>query len=880
MGKTSRKTKAKKGDFNKVKLKAGKKKPLADNITRTNFKSQQVFVTTQFRADHNQTGALTNKLSLSIDELISKTKHHAPTHRYNAIKQLRDYVLETDRCHLSLYPILQRANRGISDDDDEVRKISLSLLEEVFKKLPVREMEVKFKETLTYLNISMCSTRCKNDSLKALDLVLTHYTTLMDETACFKILNEFIGTIEDQHKYSAKAGSDKKDVMLAQYLVSFERCWKVLVACTKGREEEKKKQEKLRLHFRNPYRIHPRHEVQQMKHSKMVSDEEKRSICDKLYKLVLTAWREVILSDAQLSGKFTSSIMCEVVKITLQMVKVITFENQGFSVMQYIHSTFVESFSRNFYKNFPYKPFSLGGSEVPYKRRRKDKNSKNEQASKIDFKRKLVECNLEICKLYFTLTDHKSMQQYRKSHVVRNMMVQMSEYIVDIVVKRPIAQLVQKNPADGSCLLRNCLECLNQLVKLKDPETSCEIGQSMMRMYRRHCNNENGLFFIEFIKNAYEAEYISTVDGDNCEIKNFLGDILRDLIEDIRTMKEVKKTCSECIFKKLKDHPFYKKFQCKMSILKKAHVTQLAAYDVTIKDNIEGLLEVLSSGFCCDSHCIKCLMFLWEFMECTLSHLHELPLSLAIKLYDYSPSHKYEFHVQDTIIDILKKNIFNSEHASQDCKHNVLMYFLMIIHAGHLEYYKKQTKFTNEELNRIDENCRSALTLWSQISGERDQLIKRFQLNMSQFYLHLEKYNFPISSWIGYFRMYEFAHKQEISIKTPAVNEYVGKLVAKGIRKSYEDKLEASLLIICKQLFSIKEIKKVCLQYLIDNDDYLPTIIDMWKDNLFCNHLSKTADSLLARLNKRLQEDECKNEHERSMGRKKCTEILRSLIKN
>ena len=58
MGKTSRKTKAKKGDFNKVKLKAGKKKPLADNITRTNFKSQQVFVTTQFRNDENQVSKL------------------------------------------------------------------------------------------------------------------------------------------------------------------------------------------------------------------------------------------------------------------------------------------------------------------------------------------------------------------------------------------------------------------------------------------------------------------------------------------------------------------------------------------------------------------------------------------------------------------------------------------------------------------------------------------------------------------------------------------------------------------------------------------------------------------------------------------------------
>ena len=36
------------------------------------------------------------------------------------------------------------------------------------------------------------------------------------------------------------------------------------------------------------------------------------------------------------------------------------------------------------------------------------------------------------------------------------------------------------------------------------------------------------------------------------------------------------------------------------------------------------------------------------------------------------------------------------------------------------------------------------------------------------------------------------------------------------------------------------------------SDDYLPTLIDMSKSELFCDHLNKTADSLLARLNKKL----------------------------
>ena len=50
MGKTSRLKKAQKKDFNKVKLKVGKKKPLANNVTKTDFKSQAILMPTQLKA--------------------------------------------------------------------------------------------------------------------------------------------------------------------------------------------------------------------------------------------------------------------------------------------------------------------------------------------------------------------------------------------------------------------------------------------------------------------------------------------------------------------------------------------------------------------------------------------------------------------------------------------------------------------------------------------------------------------------------------------------------------------------------------------------------------------------------------------------------------
>lgn len=49
MGKKSRKTKAKASDFQKTKLKVGKKRPLPSNVTEVAFKSQAIYVAEQMK---------------------------------------------------------------------------------------------------------------------------------------------------------------------------------------------------------------------------------------------------------------------------------------------------------------------------------------------------------------------------------------------------------------------------------------------------------------------------------------------------------------------------------------------------------------------------------------------------------------------------------------------------------------------------------------------------------------------------------------------------------------------------------------------------------------------------------------------------------------
>ncbi|KAJ1973280.1 rRNA processing protein [Dimargaris xerosporica] len=91
MGKSSRKKKIQSQDFQKVKLKLGKKKAPAANHTDTSFKSKAIVVTEQ-NLRTNRSDELTSARNLTLQDLIFQLKHYNPSVRRDAVHGLTELV--------------------------------------------------------------------------------------------------------------------------------------------------------------------------------------------------------------------------------------------------------------------------------------------------------------------------------------------------------------------------------------------------------------------------------------------------------------------------------------------------------------------------------------------------------------------------------------------------------------------------------------------------------------------------------------------------------------------------------------------------------------------------------------------------------------------
>ncbi|KAJ1983078.1 rRNA processing protein [Dimargaris verticillata] len=91
MGKSSRKKKIQSQDFQKVKLKLGKRKAPAANHTDTSFKSKAIVVTEQ-NLRTNRGDELTNARNLTLQDLIFQLKHYNPSVRRDAVYGLTELV--------------------------------------------------------------------------------------------------------------------------------------------------------------------------------------------------------------------------------------------------------------------------------------------------------------------------------------------------------------------------------------------------------------------------------------------------------------------------------------------------------------------------------------------------------------------------------------------------------------------------------------------------------------------------------------------------------------------------------------------------------------------------------------------------------------------
>ena len=93
MAKNKRKKKLKEQDFQRVKLKVGKKLQPAQNATDTSFKSRAIFIPTQLNKDTEPTNQRNQTLKVTELSYLGKVKHENIV-----LEHVLEFVSNNDKC--------------------------------------------------------------------------------------------------------------------------------------------------------------------------------------------------------------------------------------------------------------------------------------------------------------------------------------------------------------------------------------------------------------------------------------------------------------------------------------------------------------------------------------------------------------------------------------------------------------------------------------------------------------------------------------------------------------------------------------------------------------------------------------------------------------
>ena len=216
MGKNKRKRKLKEEDFKKKKLKVGKRLPMPDNVTITNFKAQTINILQQnLNQDHGDEP--TNSKRQTLKDLLSSCSHYNTQAREEALVGLKNLIEEHPNVLKdNLGDILQRILGKITDIESSVRRVYLSLIWSIFKSLPESKISPFFPNVVAYLGCAMTHLNegIRMDSMKFLDHCLHHYPRLLSTNSKNIILN-LIDVIS-----SDKGGQDKQQNTRAPGMLS------------------------------------------------------------------------------------------------------------------------------------------------------------------------------------------------------------------------------------------------------------------------------------------------------------------------------------------------------------------------------------------------------------------------------------------------------------------------------------------------------------------------------------------------------------------------------------------------------------------------------------------------------------------------------------
>lgn len=195
-------------DFQKVKLKVGKKKPKLENATATNFKTKAIHLPEQLKEDRTLP---TNNRKLNIKDLLSQMHHYNGGVKQSALLGLKD-LLSQYPCiidaHLS--NILSEVTAVFTDRDANVRLAAVQLLQFLAPKIRTEQISPFFPLVSAHLSSAMThiTEGIQEDSLKVLDILLEHYPALITGRSSI-LLKNFVELISHQQLSKGLVNRDR-----------------------------------------------------------------------------------------------------------------------------------------------------------------------------------------------------------------------------------------------------------------------------------------------------------------------------------------------------------------------------------------------------------------------------------------------------------------------------------------------------------------------------------------------------------------------------------------------------------------------------------------------------------------------------------------------
>lgn len=198
-------------DFQKVKLKVGKKRPRADNVTDTNCRIKSIHLSEQLREDPSLP---TSRRKLTITDILSQMHHYNAGVKHDALVGLRE-VLSTHPLvidtHISV--IMSEVAAVFTDKDSMVRSAAISVLQHLAPIVSQEKIAPFFPLVSAHLSTAMTHIMIgiQEDSLKILDILLEAYPDLLIERSSM-LVNNFLELISHQ-KSSKEMKSTEKSSM-------------------------------------------------------------------------------------------------------------------------------------------------------------------------------------------------------------------------------------------------------------------------------------------------------------------------------------------------------------------------------------------------------------------------------------------------------------------------------------------------------------------------------------------------------------------------------------------------------------------------------------------------------------------------------------------